>query len=183
MDNNLISKIEVILFYLAEPVSADFLAKTLEIKKTELMKAVKELSQNLLTRGLRIVIHDDEIILVTAPEYSGLIEKIIKEERERELGRAGIETLSIIAYKGPVSRKEIDYIRGVNSQFALRNLLLRGLVERKNSEHDERIMMYNITGDTLRHLGLGEISELPEYNETRQQLDVNAEQNDDEDRE
>ena len=146
----------------------------------ELMKAVKELSQNLLTRGLRIVIHDDEITLVTAPEHSDTIEKIIKEERERELGRAGIETLSIIAYKGPVSRKEIDYVRGVNSQFALRNLMLRGLVERKNSEHDERIMMYNITGDTLRHLGLGEISELPEYNEVRGQLEINTEQNDDE---
>jgi chromosome segregation and condensation protein ScpB len=56
--------------------------------------------------------------------------------------------------------------------------MLRGLVERKNSEHDERIMMYNVTGDTLRHLGLGHISELPEYEDTKSQLIINTEEND-----
>jgi segregation and condensation protein B len=104
-----------------------------------------------------------------------LIEKIIKEERERDLGRAGIETLAIIAYKGPVSKKEIEYIRGVNSQFALRNLLLRGLVERKASSWDERVIVYSITADALRHLGLGSITELPEYMDVRKQLEVETE--------
>ena len=172
MKNDLISKLEAILFYLAEPVSVDFLAKTLGVPKKTVFSAVGELGLSMNARGVRIVYHDDEVTLVTAPEFSETIEQIIREERERDFGRAGIETLSIVAYKGPVSKKEIEYIRGVNSQFVLRNLLLRGLVERKNSKSDERVILYNITGDTLRHLGLSHISELPEYEEMKKQLEV-----------
>ncbi len=175
MSNDLISKIEAILFYLAEPVKIDFLVKTLEVSKKEIEAAVSELAMSLANRGLRVVQHDDEITLTTAPEFSKVIEKIIKEERERDLGRAGIETLSIIAYKGSVSKKEIEHIRGVNSQYALRSLLLRGLVERVESQTDGRMVGYSITGDTLRHLGLGNISELPEFGEMQKELEVTEE--------
>ena len=170
--NNLAQKIEAVLFYLAEPAEVGFLSKTLEASKKEVIEAVDELKTVLQSRGIRVVVNNDEISLVTAPELSGLVEKIIKEERERDLGRAGIETLSIIAYKGPVSKKEIEYIRGVNSQYALRNLLLRGLVDKKNSSGDSRVVVYNITSETLRYLGLGSISELPEYTETKEKLEV-----------
>jgi segregation and condensation protein B len=169
---NLIQKIEAILFYLAEPINIKFLAETLTVSREEILSAVGELGGSLDGRGIRLIFHDDEVSLVTAPEYSDIIEKIIKEERERDLGRAGIETLSIIAYKGPITKKEIEYIRGVNSQYALRSLLLRGLIERKNSETDLRSVGYNITGDALRFLGLSHISELPEYEEMRKQLEV-----------
>ena len=172
MTNDITQKIEVILFYLAEPVSVDFLAKTLDTDKEKILIAISDLEKSLENRGLRIILHNEEATLVTAPQFSETIEKIVKETREREMGRAGIETLSIIAYKGPVSRKEIDYIRGVNSQFALRNLMLRGLVERKNSVSDERIMMYNITEETLRYLGLSHISDLPEYENVKKQLET-----------
>ncbi len=168
----LVKQIEAVLFYLAEPVKIDFLAKTLEISKKEIEAGLEELESGLGDRGVRVVRHNDEVVLTTAPELASLIEKIIKEERERDLGRAGIETLSIIAYKGPVSKKEIEYIRGVNSQFALRNLLLRGLVERKASTWDERVIVYSITADTLRYLGLGSITELPEYTDVRKQLEI-----------
>jgi segregation and condensation protein B len=168
----LVEKLEAILFYLAEPVDVSFLAKTLDVSKKEIMKAIGELGVSLEKRGLRIVLHDDEVTLVTAPEFGDLIEKIVKEERERDLGRAGIETLSIIAYKGPVSKKEIEYIRGVNSQYALRNLLLRGLVEKKTSQTDERVIVYTVTSDTLRYLGLSHITELPEYDEVNKQIEV-----------
>lgn len=174
--SELIKQIEAVLFYLAEPVKIDFLAKTLEVSKKEIEAGLKELEETLKERGVRMVNHNDEVVLTTAPELSPLIEKIIKEERERDLGRAGIETLAIIAYKGPVSKKEIEYIRGVNSQFALRNLLLRGLVERKSSSWDERVIVYSITADSLRHLGLGSITELPEYMDVRKQLEVEAEE-------
>ncbi len=170
--NELEKKIEAALFYLAEPVSKSFLAKTLEVSIEEIEESLKLLKESLNTRGVRLVEHDGEVCLTTAGELSGFIEKIIKEEREKDLGRAGIETLSIVAYKGPVSKKEIEYIRGVNSQFALRSLLLRGLVERKSMPSDERVMLYTITGETLRYLGLGSITELPEYEETRKQLEV-----------
>ena len=169
---NLEQKIEAILFYLAEPTKIDFLVKTLEVKKSDFTAALENLNNTLKERGLRVVINNDEVALTTAPEFGSLIEKIIKEEREKDLGRAGIETLSIIAYKGPITKKEIEYIRGVNSQYAIRNLLLRGLIERKNSLGDERSMVYNITLDTLRFLGLSSISDLPEYLELQKQLET-----------
>ena len=172
MSNELISKIEAVLFYLAEPVDVGFLAKTLEVSKKDIINAIEELSQNLRKRGIRVVNHNEEVTLTTASEFSGLIEKIIKEERERDLGRAGIETLSIIAYKGPVTKKEIEYIRGVNCQYALRTLLLRGLVERKTGAKDSRVVVYNITAEALRFLGLNKISDLPEYEEVRKSLEV-----------
>ncbi len=171
----LISQIEAILFYTGEPTRVAFLAKTLEVDEPSILQAIGELALSLENRGMRVVFHEDEVTLVTAPEFSEIIEKIIKEERERELGRAGIETLSIIAYKGPVTKKEIEYIRGVNSQFALRNLLLRGLIEKKPSLHSDRMMVYTVTIDTLRHLGLGHISDLPEYEETQKQLEITEE--------
>ncbi len=169
---NLTNKIESILFYLAEPVSTSSLSKILEISKEEVLNAIGKLGQDLEKRGVRLVFHDDEVVMTTAPENSEIIEKMIKEEREKDLGRAGIETLSIIAYKGPVTKKEIEYIRGVNSQYALRSLLLRGLIERKNNETDMRSVGYNITGDALRFLGLSHISDLPKYNEMRKQLEI-----------
>lgn len=170
---SLVNKIEAIVFYLAEPVSVTFLVKTLEVSKEEVLSAIDELKVSLEKRGLRLVSNNEEVSLVTAPDLSDLIEKITKEERERDLGRAGVETLAIIAYKGPVSKKEIEYIRGVNSQYALRNLLLRGLVERKESKTDNRVVVYSITSDTLRYLGISSISELPEYEDITKQLEVN----------
>ncbi len=172
MQENLTNKIEAILFYLAEPVRVDFLAKTLDISREDVLEAVKTLGETLSGRGIRVILHNDEVSIATAPELSGLIEKIVKEEREKDLGRSGIETLAIVAYKGPVSKKEIEYIRGVNSQYAVRSLLLRGLIEKKAGDGDERKNVYVVTGDTLRFLGLGHISELPEYKETIKQLEV-----------
>ncbi len=177
--SDLVTKIEAILFYTAEPVSFNFLAKTLDEDVEEIKKAAGELGLLLEKRGVRLIVHNNEVSMVTAPELAPVIEKLIKEERERDLGRAGIETLSIIAYKGPVSKKEIEYIRGVNSQYALRSLLLRGLIEKVSIKGDERMVGYGITGDTLRYLGLSHISELPEYEEVNKQLEVEEEVNSD----
>lgn len=169
--SELSKKIEAILFYSSEPISVNFLVKVLDEKKADIEKALGELGETLKERGLRLLEAQGDYSLVTAPEYAPIIEKMVKEERERDLGRAGIETLAIIAYKGPVSKKEIEYIRGVNSQYALRNLLLRGLVERKASSTDERVIQYLPTADTLRFLGISKISDLPEYQESRKALD------------
>lgn len=165
-------KIEAILFYSGEPVGLAFLSKVLGVKKEGVIEGVKVLGIRLQDSGLRLLESGEEYSLVTAPEHSELIEKLIKEEREKDLGRAGIETLTIIAYKGPISKKEIEYIRGVNSQYALRNLLLRGLVERKASQADERMIEYSVTADTLRFLGLTKVSDLPEYEESRRAVET-----------
>lgn len=170
--NELEKRMEAVLFYLAEPVKISFLAKTLEVKEKDLHEAILNLDKNLEGRGIRLLSHNGEVSLVTNPDLGPLIDRIIKEERERDLGRAGIETLTIIAYKGPVTKKEIEYIRGVNSQYALRSLLLRGLIERAVSKDDERMVVYTVTSDTIRFLGLQNISELPEYLSMRNNLEV-----------
>ncbi len=169
---SLSQKIEAILFYTAEAVSIRELAKILATSEEEIENGITTLESELKNRGVRLVRHDGDVLLSTAPEYSELIDTMIKEERQRDLGRAGIETLSIIAYKGPVSKKEIEFIRGVNSDYALRSLLLRGLVEQSQNETDGRSTVYTITADALLHLGLSRIEDLPEYTQVRTELAV-----------
>lgn len=165
-------EIEALLFYAAEPLSIDYLAKLLEIKKEEVYVGLKSLEQSVENRGIFLIEHNNEVSLVTSPEVSEIIEKMVQDEHNRDLGKASLETLAIVSYKGPVSRKEIEYIRGVNSQFAIRNLLLRGLIERKNKEGDERVILYNITLEALMHLGLKNIEELPEYEQINTKLEI-----------
>src|SRR3989344_5907696 len=123
-------KIEALLFYSGEPLAVKELATILNETKEDVTAALTTLEQALSGRGLRIIILDDSVELRIAPELSDMIHGLEREERSRPLGKAGSETLSIILYKGPVTRAEIDYIRGVNSTFILRNLLIRGLVEK-----------------------------------------------------
>jgi len=156
-------KIEAVLLFKNEPLSYKELAKVLEIKESEVRSAVAELSDSYKDRGLVIVDDGESVSLGTHPAASALIERIQKEEFSRELGRAGLETLSIVLYKGPVSRREIDYIRGVNSGFIIRNLLIRGLIERTESVSGERSYSYKPTLELLRHLGVKRREDLPEY--------------------
>lgn len=176
MNTELQQKIEAILFYTAEEVEVKKLAKILDVAEEEIVRALNELSKTLEGRGVRLVQNAGTVLLASAPEYSETIEKMIKEERESTLGRAGIETLSIIAYKGPLTKKEIEYIRGVNSDYALRSLLLRGLAQKVNSETDMRAAVYTVTTDTLLHLGIHSIGELPEYSNIKKQLEIKEEE-------
>ena len=123
-------------------------------------------------RGLTLIQTDTEVMLGTAKEFSPLIEQLTKEELSRDLGKAGLETLSIVLYQGPISRADIDYIRGVNSQFILRNLLIRGLVERIDNPKDARSFLYKTTLDLLAHLGISKVEDLPEYEKVRSDIDA-----------
>ncbi len=163
MPKALTQHLEAILLFKNEPVSYKELSKILEIDTTELRQVVKDLQTAYKDRGIVVVTTDDEVSLGTHPEASALIEKIQKEELSRELGRAGLETLAIVAYKGPISRREIDHIRGVNSGFIIRNLLVRGLIERSESETGERSFSYKPTLELWRYLGVTKREELPEF--------------------
>src|SRR3989338_5699563 len=179
--NNITKKIEAILFWRAEPISKKKLAEFLQIPVAEIEKEIATLESELHTRGIVLIRKEDEVMLGTAPEFSPLIERLTKEELHKELGKAGLETLSIILYFGPVSRSEIDYIRGVNSTFVLRNLLIRGLVERVQNKNDQRSFLYKPTFELITFLGLKGVSELPEYETARAELDQfkNAQQEQD----
>ena len=168
--SQLAKQIEATLFYLAEPVHISALCKTLDIKKEDVVFALDELSKIYEDRGLALIQYNDAVSFITSPEMSETVQKVAKEEYEGDLGRASLETLAIVAYKGPVSRKEIDYVRGVNSQYSLRLLLLRGLIERKSKALDERVSLYTITLDAMLYLGLKNMNELPEYDNIKKQL-------------
>jgi segregation and condensation protein B len=151
------------LFWKGEPVKLKKLAEILNVSVEEVEQGVETLKGKLAGRGVALIRLEDEVSLGTAPEASELIEKLAKEELIRDLGKAGLETLTIILYKGPVKRSEIDYVRGVNSQFILRNLLVRGLIERVVNPEDERTFLYKPTFDLLSLLGIQSIKDLPEY--------------------
>ena len=159
---NLEQKIESILFYKNEPMTFSELVKILGVPKEEIGESIAGLQKVYRDRGIVIVTNGEEVSLGTHPDNSTLIEDLQKEELSRDLGRAGLETLAIVLYRGPVSRREIDHIRGVNSGFILRNLLVRGLVERADMA-GERSYSYKPTLKLLEHLGVTRKEDLPEY--------------------
>ena len=168
---NLEAKIEAILFYKAEAVMVSQLAKWLAISNSEIETRLTQLATILAERGVRLIREGEEIMLGTASEASSLIEQITKDELSKDLGKAGLETLTLIIYEGPLSRAEIDYVRGVNSSFILRHLLVRGLIEREIDQKDARRFLYRPTLDLLRHLGIEKVEDLPEYEVVRKQVD------------
>jgi segregation and condensation protein B len=161
---NLPAKIESLLFISNQPLSIKRLADLTGEDKNKVESAVKDLilQYNQAGRGINIQKIGEQILMVTTADNAGLVNDFIKSETTGELTRPALETLTIIAYRGPVSRAEIEQIRGVNCAIILRHLLIRGLIE---SSEDKKKMqtVYNITFDFLKFLGLKEQSELPEY--------------------
>ncbi len=166
------AQIEALLFWKAEPISAKRLVQILKKDPKEIEEALLKLEQRLTGRGLCLVYKEDVVTLATSPENAEMIEALTKEELVKDLGKAGLETLSIVIYRSPVSRSEIDYIRGVNSNFILRNLLVRGLVERVTKPGDERSYLYKPTFDLLAHLGVKKVEDLPEYTQMREEIEL-----------
>ena len=168
-------KIEAILFYKNEPLEIKKLSKLVEKDEKEVREALKNLAGFLNGRGICLVMTDSEVSLATAPEMKDLIEQIAKDEMSKEIGKAGLETLAIILYNGPISRREIDYLRGVNSAFILRNLCIRGLVERESDPKDQRVFRYKSSLALLTHLGLKTMEELPEYKIFKEKINQSKE--------
>lgn len=161
---NLKSKIESLLFIAHRPLSLKKIAEQVGHEKDEVKKNLDELIRNYqdLKRGIRILEIDGEYQMSTAPESSKMIKKFLKDEVTGELTRPGLETLTIIAYRGPISKPDIEQIRGVNCSLILRNLMIKGFVESKTRGKDGELL-YNITFDFLRFLGIHKTSELPDY--------------------
>lgn len=169
--NSLEKQIEAILFWKGEPISIKKLSQILEKKEEEISNALKILEEKLSNRGIILVYKDDEVTLGTSKEVSEIIEKLTKDELIKDLGKAGLETLSIIIYQGPISRAEIDYIRGVQSNFILRNLMIRGLVEKVPNPKDQRSFLYKPTFEMLSFMGVSKIEDMPSYIEARNEIE------------
>lgn len=164
-------KIEAILFFKGEPISRKKLSEFLEVGQIEINESLEKLKENLKNRGIVLQEKENDIMLGTAPELSQIIEKLQKEELNKELSKASLETLSIVLYKNGVSRSLIDYIRGVNSSFTLRALSIRGLVEKNIDPKDSRRYIYKPTFELLSFLGVKSVEELPDYKSVNDSLE------------
>jgi len=105
----------------------------------------------------------DELQLASRGENALFIENLVKNELQDSLSNAAMEGVSIVAYRGPISKTEVEAIRGVNCSYTLRNLLLRGLIERSDNPRDSRGYVYSISFDFLKKLGIDDVKKLPEY--------------------
>lgn len=163
--------IEALLFASSRPLSRAELAKRLGRDTAELEVAIEELRQSSSGRGVVCVDDGSTLELRVSAEASGAVEELRKEELSRDIGRAGLEALAAILYRGPLTRSEIDFIRGVNSSQTLRTLLMRGLIRKIPNPKDERSFLYEPTTELLAELGVTHRDELPEYAHTRTKLE------------
>lgn len=159
---NLKSIIEAILFVSDRPVVKKELANLTNVSFEEIDKALEELKNDLEInqRGVCLIVRDDKVQLTTSAEVSLFVKKFLDYELKEELTPAALETLSIISYRGPITKEELDLIRGVNCSIILRHLMVKGLIEEKEENGKK---FYSLTFDFLRWLGLKSEKELPEY--------------------
>jgi len=159
--------IESVLFAAGEPVTLADLAKTVGLKRPELKRELDELSGSYADRGLRLVVDDRTAQLVTAPESADTLGKFLQEELRGKLSRSALEVLAIVAYRGPVTRPDIERIRGVQSAQPLRTLAIRGLiVDVGRKDEPGRPILYEPTLELFKHLGITRREELPEVPES-----------------
>jgi segregation and condensation protein B len=160
------SKLEALLFLSGEPVAESRLAELLGIGKDELRTVAAALTLQYAAdqaSGLMLISHQGKIEMATKKELGALVEAFTKSTLQDTLSKAALEVLSIIAYRSPIARSEIEAIRGVNCSYTLRALLIRGLVDRLGNPADARGYVYRPTFAFLESLGLSGIEELPEY--------------------
>jgi segregation and condensation protein B len=167
---NLKKQIEALLFISNKPLDIKKLKDLTGRGKEEIETVVLGLKKEYNgaeEKGIKILEHNDKIQMTTDGECAEVVEKFLKQELTGEMTRPQLETLTIIAYRGPISKAELEQIRGVNCSLILRNLLMRGLVEGKA---DKKMMVnkYSVTEEFVKYLGMTEINELPDFEKLSQ---------------
>lgn len=159
------SAIESMLFISGEPISIKKISKILDVVIAEVENAIMILQGEYASgkRGIVILKKEQEIQMATDPENSQIVDQLVKSEIQENLSRASLEVLAIIAYRGPITRVEIEAIRGVNCSYTVRSLMMRGLLERIENPKDNRGYLYKISFEFLKKLGIDNIDRLPDY--------------------
>lgn len=161
-------KIESLLFVASKPLTVKKISELVGAEEAQVNAVLDGLKReyNTEAHGIQIALHARSVQMVTSPLFASIVADFLKDERSGELTRPSLETLTIIAYRGPVAKSEIDLIRGVNCSLILRNLLIRGLI---SMQEDRKHMttLYEISFDFLRHLGLRNVRELPDYDKLK----------------
>lgn len=161
---------EAFLFTEGGSLTLRKLSALLKIQESDLAAVLEQLSTKLAGRGLTLIKTDTEVSLAVSPSASETVRATYAHELERDIGEAGLEVLAVVLYRGPSTRAQIDYIRGVNTSSTIRNLLARGLVERMGNPDDGREYLYRPTVELLAHLGVHDAKELPEHEKLAQEL-------------
>ncbi|OGE88081.1 MAG: SMC-Scp complex subunit ScpB [Candidatus Doudnabacteria bacterium RIFCSPLOWO2_02_FULL_49_13] len=170
--NRLKSQILSILFVASKPVGLKELADALETEEAQIKQAVTEIVAGNQNSGIILLAHNNKLQLSSNPDNSSQVKKFLSLELREKLTDASLETLAIILYKQPVSKAEIENIRGVNSQYSLRHLLIRGLIEKIPSPSDKRIQLYKTTLEFMQHLGIKDMKELPDFDELTKGIEL-----------
>lgn len=159
---SLAAQIEALLFVAAEPATIGQLAAALETSGEEVQRALSELDALFADRGLRLQRFNGRVQITTAPETADAVERFLGLEIASHLSRAALETLAIIAYQQPVTRPQVDSVRGVNSDGVMKSLLSKGLIqEGGRAEGPGRPILYSTTPEFLQHFGLNSLADLP----------------------
>jgi len=165
-ETKLKAQLEALLLVAPGPVTLGQLAAALEIQPAEVEAGLAGLAADYQERGLRLQRHAGQVQLTTAPEMAPLVERFLGLEATSQLSRAALEALAIIAYQQPVTRPQVDAIRGVNSDGVLKSLLSKGLVQEVGrGEGPGRPIIYSTTPEFLQHFGLTSVTELPPLTE------------------
>ena len=165
VDLTLQASLEALLFVASMPVSIAQFAEALGLPRAEVENGLKELQSEYLSNsdsGLRFQRHRGRFQLTTTPQAASFIERFLGIEQSGRLSQAAIETLSIILYLQPVTRPQLEAIRGVNSDGVVKNLLRKGLIQEEGrAVSPGRPIIYSTTPDLLQHFGINAVDELP----------------------
>jgi segregation and condensation protein B len=158
------SKIEALLFLSGRPMSVRELSELTKEEAVKVEEAGEALAKSCEEKnsGVRVIKNGSSFQMASSPDNAALAQEFVKDETTGELSRPSLETLTIIAYRGPIAKTDLDRIRGINCSLILRNLLVRGLIDDKEDKKSGE-SYYTITFDFLRFLGLNDIKELPDY--------------------
>ncbi len=155
--------LEAVLFVASKPFKAKDFAKIFELEESAVKLALDALAEEKKDSGIVLLENRGEYQLSTNSACSTQVKNFLNAELREKLTDATVEVLAIIAYRQPISKAEIEAIRGVNSQYSLRHLLMRGLIEKINNPADARSFLYQTTTEFLMHMGMISVSELPEF--------------------
>lgn len=168
------SQILSILFISGKPVSLKELGDALEVDADKIREAISALVADNHASGIIVLANNDRLQLATNPDNSPAVKRFLALELREKLSDAALETLAVIAYRQPVSKAEIENIRGVNSQYTIRQLLIRGLIEKTLSTTDRRMQLYKTTHEFMMHMGLKDMKDLPDFEEITKQIEIPA---------
>lgn len=161
----LVSQIESLLFVSNKPLTVKQLIKLTQAPEEAILAAVAELAQMRANTGIVLLEAPDGLQLATNSQNSDLVKGFLNADLRESLTEATVEVLAIIGYRQPISKAEIEAIRGVNSQYSLRSLLMRGLIEKVPNPNDARGSMYVVTTEFLQQMGITSVDALPDFQE------------------